>query len=92
MQNRERLNSLIDRAASIYGSDGKLAAAMSTTRQTLSNWRHGHKEPSTEVQAKLAEIAGLDIGMHVAAAAIEKTGNEQAMQWLETQMAKIRNL
>jgi|GEM_PF-3389303 transcriptional regulator with XRE-family HTH domain len=92
MQDRQRLNFLIDKAASIYGSDGKLAGAMGTTRQTLSNWRHGYKEPSTDVQARLAEIAGIDVGMTVAAAAIEKTGNEQAIKWLESQLAKIRKL
>jgi transcriptional regulator with XRE-family HTH domain len=57
MQDLERLNKLIDQAAAKAGSDNKLAEMLGKDRQLVSNWRHGHKSPSVEVQAELASIA-----------------------------------
>lgn len=92
MQDLERLNLLITKAASICGSDNKLAIALGKNRQQISNWRHGHASPSVDVQQRLAQMANEDEGLHVAAAAIEKTGNAQAIKWLEAQLEKIRKL
>ncbi|MEO8023873.1 hypothetical protein [Polaromonas sp.] len=82
MQDLERINFLIDRAAATLGSDNQLAAALGTSRQVVSNWRHGHKEPGADKQAQLAEMAGLDVGFHVTASAVEKTGHAAAIAWL----------
>lgn len=80
MQDLQRLNSLIDKAASIYGSDNQLAIRLGITRQQISNWRHGQKAPGIEMQEKLAELAGVDPAVHMLAAAAEKTGSEKVMQ------------
>lgn len=72
MQDLVRINNLIDAAAkNCGGSDNKLAAAMSTSRQVISNWRHGHKSPSVEAQAELAYLAGCNVAMVVMYALIE---------------------
>lgn len=92
MQDLTRLNLLINKAASIYGSDNQLAQALGTSRQTVSNWRHGIKSPGIDVQQKMAEIASEPVEYTVAMAAVEKTGNAQAIQWLESQLKKIRTL
>ncbi|MGY8590819.1 helix-turn-helix domain-containing protein [Paracidovorax citrulli] len=60
MQHLEELNSLIDKAAEVAGSDYKLAQTLGVSRQIVSNWRHGHKTATPEDQALLAGIAGLD--------------------------------
>ncbi|MBK6295528.1 MAG: hypothetical protein IPF55_15545 [Rhodoferax sp.] len=59
MQNLDRLNLLIDRASKIYGSNRQLAFALGKNPQQISDWKHGRKEPGTDIQAKLAEIAAL---------------------------------
>lgn len=82
MQDLERLNFLIDKAAAMHGSDNQLAIAMGTSRQVVSNWRHGIKSPSVEAQQRMAEIAGLDPAIHVMAAAVEKTGHPGALALL----------
>ncbi|KAF1056808.1 helix-turn-helix transcriptional regulator [Variovorax sp.] len=90
MQDLQRLNFLIDKASAMYGSDNQLAIAMGTTRQVISNWRHGHKSPSTEMQQKLAELAGIDPAPHVLAAAVEKTGNAAAIALVQQLIAPFR--
>lgn len=81
MQDLERLNLLIDKAAAICGgSDNQLAIRLDITRQQISNWRHGHKAPSLEMQEKMAEMAGVDPAVHMLAAAAEKTGSEKVME------------
>lgn len=54
------LQKLIDQAASIAGSDYKLAQTMGIARQQLSNWRTGQKPCPIDAIADLATIAGLD--------------------------------
>lgn len=51
---------LIDRASSATGSDYALAKQLGTSRQTVSDWRHGRKTCPPDMRARLAEIAGLD--------------------------------
>lgn len=79
MQDLARLNSLIDKAAAIHGSDNQLAIALGKSRQQVSNWRNGHAAPGIDVQKQLCEIAGIDPAGHVMAAAIEKTNDPAAM-------------
>ncbi|BEP55054.1 hypothetical protein GmRootV118_22980 [Variovorax sp. V118] len=60
MNHLEELNELIDRAAKIAGSDGKLARSLGVPPQHVSNWRHGHKTCTPADQALMAHVAGLD--------------------------------
>jgi len=60
MNQLEELNDLIDRAAKISGSDGKLARTLGVPPQHVSNWRHGHKTCTPADQALMAHVAGLD--------------------------------
>lgn len=92
MQDLARINFLIDHAAAKLGSDNQLAIAMGTSRQVVSNWRHGHKEPGSDKQAQMAEMAGLDVGYHVTASAVEKTGNATALAWLAERARDWRKL
>lgn len=70
----------------------QLAIATGTSRQVVSNWRHGHKEPGSDKQAQMAEMAGLDVGYHVTASAVEKTGNATALAWLAERARDWRKL
>lgn len=56
----EFLNELIERASKAAGSDYKLAQLLETSRQTVSNWKHGHKTCPVGDVALMAEIAGLE--------------------------------
>jgi len=60
MNQLEELNDLIDRAAKVAGSDGKLARTLGVPPQHVSNWRHGHKTCTPADQALMAHVAGLD--------------------------------
>ena len=60
MQQLKTINDLLDRAKAHTGSDNATAEAIGTTRQAISNWRHGHKPCPIEDQALLADLAGID--------------------------------
>ncbi len=72
MQTNDELILLMDRAASIAGSDYKLAQLLGTGRQSISNWRHGVVPCPVEVQALMADIAGLDPVAELARAVVRK--------------------
>lgn len=72
MDRLDELNLLIDKAAAIAGSDGKLAAMLGEPRQRVSNWRHGHATPQPEDWALLAHVAGLDPVAELARATVAK--------------------
>lgn len=55
----EFLDQLMDKASAAAGSDYKLAQMLETSRQTVSNWRHGHKACPVGDVVLMAEIAGL---------------------------------
>lgn len=55
----EYLDKLMDQASSKAGSDYKLAKMLETTRQAVSDWRHGRKTCPVGDQVLMAEIAGL---------------------------------
>jgi hypothetical protein len=72
MQHHETLIELIDEASKVVGSDYKLAQVLEVSRQTVSNWRHGHKPcPAADV-ALMASVAGLDAEAWLVRATIEK--------------------
>lgn len=56
----EDVQTLIDNAAKVCGSDGKLATSMGVSRTLVSDWRHGRKRCAPEDVAIIASIAGLD--------------------------------
>jgi hypothetical protein len=72
MNQLEELNELIDRAARIAGSDGKLARTLGVPPQHVSNWRHGHKTCTPADQALMAHIAGLDAVQTLARATVRQ--------------------
>lgn len=43
MTKPDYLDQLIDKASAAAGSDYELAQALETTRQSVSDWRHGRK-------------------------------------------------
>lgn len=60
MQHNESLNSLIDKASAIAGSDAALARLLGVQRQRVANWRNGNDTCSPEDCALLAGVAGVD--------------------------------
>lgn len=93
MQDLARLKLLIDAASKIAGGDMRLAELMKRPKQHISNWRHGHKTPSVEVQADLAAIAGWEVPIQVMRALIEdaegdrKTRLNNALsRWVKEEM------
>jgi len=71
MKHLEDLNILIDKAASIAGSDYKLAQKLGVPRQRISNWRHGAATCTPADQALVAHVAGLDPVQVLARATVE---------------------
>lgn len=53
------LDQLIDKASAAAGSDYKLAKMLDSSRQAVSNWRHGQKTCPVADIVLMAEIAGL---------------------------------
>ena len=72
MQDLASLNLLMDKAAEVVGSDYKLAQALGTDRQIISNWRHGRRTATPEDQALIAAVAGLDPITTLARATVAK--------------------
>lgn len=78
MNKPDYLDQLINLASSAAGSDYKLAATLGVSRQTVSNWRHGHKTCPAGDQALMAQLAGLDAEAWVArAVASQYEGTEK---------------
>lgn len=65
---------LLDAAKTASGitSDYRLARTIPVSDNTLYNWRHGHTSPDDERAARLAEMAGLDVGYVLACMAAER--------------------
>lgn len=72
-----RTKRLIDEAAGHCGTDQDLARVMNTSRQVISDWRHGRKKPSAMVLADLAVIAGYDPGKVVVGALAEEAQGDR---------------
>ena len=54
------LERLIDLASETAGSDYKLAKKLGSSRQAISDWRHGRKTCPPGDVALMADIAGMD--------------------------------
>lgn len=72
MKHLDELKELIDRAASIVGSDYKIAQALQIPRGHVSDWRHGRRTATPEDQALIAGMAGLDAASWLARATVAK--------------------
>ena len=72
MKKTDALILLIDKASAIAGSDYKLAQLLGVGRQTVSNWRHGQAPCPVEMQALMADVAGLDPVAELARAVVRK--------------------
>ena len=69
---------LIDNARKVVGSDYQVAKLIHVSRQTISNWRHGHKPCPIADQTLLASIAGLDAHAWAARAIVcQHSGTEK---------------
>lgn len=88
MQDLSELNLLIDRAASIAGSDYKLAQALGVSRQRVSNWRHGQQACSPEDCALIAMVAGLDPMAELARAIVRKHEGSRKGEMLRKALGK----
>jgi len=60
MQKPDYLDQLIDLASKVAGSDYKLAQELNTSRQSVSDWKHGRKTCPAGDVALMAEMAGMD--------------------------------
>lgn len=58
--NLDEVNTLIDKASKVCGSDNKLAQHLEVSRSIVSDWRHGRKRCAPEDIAVIADLAGLD--------------------------------
>jgi transcriptional regulator with XRE-family HTH domain len=101
MQDLVRINSLIDAAVKLCGgSDNKLAETLGTSRQVISNWRHGHKTPSIEAQAEIAALGGCSVPIVVLTSMIEDAVGPRRerlqgalREWARSQdQAQLRNV
>ena len=88
MKNLENLNTLIDRASEKAGNDNQLARMIPTTRQTVSDWRHGRKDASPVDQALMAQIAGMDPVDALARATIEQYKTKRKGARIKTALAQ----
>lgn len=59
MQKPEYLDELIDQASEVAGSDYALSKMLKSSRQAISDWRHGRKTCPVADQVLMAQIAGL---------------------------------
>ena len=72
VENTDRLIFLIEKAASIVGSEYKLAKKMEIPQQNLSNWKSGSKTCPPAVRAILAGIAGENAADELIRATMER--------------------
>ncbi len=72
MEDRGRLIFLIEKAASIVGSEYKLAKQLEIPQQNLSNWKSGAKTCPPAVRAVLAGLTGEDAGQELIRATLER--------------------
>lgn len=72
LENVARLNFLIEKAASIVGSEYKLAKKMEIPQQNISSWKSGAKTCPPAARAVLAGIAGEDAVQELISATLER--------------------
>lgn len=86
--NANHLNQLIDSASSNAGNDSKLAKELFSSKQAVSDWRHGRKTcPAADV-ALMAHIAGLDAVLWAANALIAQHAGTPKGKKLEKALNK----
>ena len=88
MDSLAELNLLIDKARTIAGTDANLAKLLGVPFQTISNWRHGHKNASPEDCALIAAVAGLDPMAEMARAALRKHDGSKKGELLRKALGK----
>ena len=88
MSNAEPLNLLIEKAASIVGSEYKLARALGYPPQTLTAWKAGRRTCTPSDRARLAGFARLDAVQELVRATIEQSKGVKREQ-LEKVLGKL---
>uniref|UniRef100_UPI001404713A helix-turn-helix domain-containing protein n=1 Tax=unclassified Variovorax TaxID=663243 RepID=UPI001404713A len=91
MTHLEELNLLIDKASAIAGSDAKLARLVGAHPQNVSNWRHGKSCPP-EMQALMADVAGLDPIAELARATVRRFEGDKKGDLLMKALGKASRL
>lgn len=90
-----QVSDLIERAALQAGSEYKVAKAMGTTPQRLSDWKTGRATCTAEDRVLLADIAGVDPFEEIAAAMLErwkgKPKGERLASILSSRLQGVRN-
>lgn len=91
-----RLNLLIERAASIAGSEYKIAKSLGIPQSHITGWKHGTRTCSAEDRALLADLAGVDPLPEIAEAMAErwagKPKGERLREVLTRRLANVGNL
>lgn len=70
---KPELNKLIEKAASIVGSEAKLAKALGLPQPNISGWKSGQRTCTPEDRARLAGFAKEDAVQELVRATLEKT-------------------
>lgn len=89
MTQLEELNALIDAAKAITGSDSKTAEELGVSRGNISDWRKGRWKCPADVQAGLADIAGLDAEAMAVRAMLKNNEGTRLGQRLSRALGKL---
>ncbi|MDA8450383.1 helix-turn-helix domain-containing protein [Acidovorax sp. NCPPB 3859] len=95
-----QLNSLIEKAASIAGSEYKLAQLLGMQQPTIAAWKSGKRPCSAPDRAALASVAGEDAAVAAVEAVLEGINLETpkgqrakaALEAALKRMEKLRSL
>lgn len=90
-----QVSDLIEKAALQAGSEYKVAKAMGTTPQRLSDWKTGRATCTAEDRALLADIAGVDPFAEMTEAILErwagKAKGDRLAAVLKRRLEGVRN-
>lgn len=87
-----QLTSLIDKAASMAGSEYKLAQQLAMQQPTISAWKSGRRRCSATDRAALAGIAGEDAAAEAVEALIDGLADDQSPKAVQARVALQRAL
>ena len=83
-----RLNELIDKAASIVGSEYRIAKTFGIPQSHVTEWKSGTRTCSAEDRALLADLAGVDPFAEIAEAMTERWAGKPKGERLKAVLSK----